>query len=150
MAMVGGHERAGTTPRWPYWLIALLALLWNAFGCLDLMMTASRNVTWLASLPPEVIDWLDGAPTWSLFTWTIGVGAGLVGALCLLARSRHAVPAFAASLLGLAGNQVWQFTSDMPKSMTSAGNVALSVMIWAIALMLLWFAVRKRGEGVLG
>lgn len=149
MATVGGRERAGARPRWPYWVIAALALWWNAFGCLDFVMTASRNPEWLASLSPETIDWLDAAPTWSLFTWALGVGGGLVGALCLLARSRHAMPAFAASLLGLAGNQLWQLTSNRPDSMASGGNLALSVGVWTIALFLLWFAVRTRRQGIL-
>jgi hypothetical protein len=146
MAGIDGQERP---TRRSYWLIAVLALLWNGFGCLDFVMTGSRNAAWLASLPPEVIDWLDAAPTWSLFTWALGVGGGLVGALCLLARSRHAVAAFAGSLLGLAGNQVWQMTSALPESLTSAGNIVFSVAIWAIALGLLWYAVKKRRDRVL-
>ncbi|HUD28479.1 MAG TPA: hypothetical protein VMQ93_06370 [Novosphingobium sp.] len=139
----------GARPGWPYWLVAVLALVWNGFGCLDWTLTAMRNAAWLAQVPPETVDWLDGAPTWSIFTWALGVWGGLVGALCLLARSRTAVLAFAASLLGLAVNQVWQATSDMPASMASGGALAVSIVIWLVALFLLWYAARKRSEGVL-
>lgn len=138
-----------TKPRWPYWLVAVLALVWNTFGCLDFTMTAMRSPEWLASLPPEVIDWLDSAPTWSLFTWALGVGGGFVGSLALLDRSRWAVPAFAGSLCGLAGNQFWQATSNMPGGMTSPANLALNGAIWAVALALLWYAAKKRRQGVL-
>lgn len=147
MARVAGNEE--TRPGRRYWLVALAALAWNAFGCLDFTMTATRNAAWLAPLPREVIDWLDAAPTWSMFTWALGVGGGLAGALCLLARSRWAVPAFAASLLGLAVNQAWQLASEPPASMTGADSIVLAVVIWAVALALLGYAVTKRREGVL-
>ncbi|EJL26504.1 hypothetical protein [Novosphingobium sp. AP12] len=145
MAAQDGTAKPGRS----YWVVAVLALVWNAFGCLDFSMTVTRNAAWLAPLPPEVIDWLDAAPVWSMFTWALGVWGGLLGALFLLGRSRLAVIAFAGSLLGLAINQIWQLTSQMPASMASPGSHALAVVIWAVALTLLWYAARKRSEGVL-
>jgi len=136
-------------PGWPYWLIAALALLWNAFGCLDFTMTAARNPDYLAQVPPEVIDWIDGAPTWTMAAWALGVGGGLLGALCLLGRLRWAVAAYVASLLGLAANHAWQFASGMPASMKTPGSLTLMACIWIAALAQLWYAVKKRREGVL-
>lgn len=149
MAGAGEQGDARVMPDRSYWVVSVLALLWNAFGCLDFSMTITRNAEWLAPLPPEVVDWLDAAPTWTMFTWALGVWGGLLGALFLLARSRLAVIAFAASLLGLAINQAWQLTSDLPVSMSSFGSRALTLVIWAVALALLWYAARKRSEGVL-
>lgn len=143
------QEEPRRRPGWGYWLVAILALTWNAFGCLDFAMTASRNPAWLASLPAPVIDWLDSAPLWSMLSWALGVWGGLAGALCLMARSSLAVPAFAASLLGLGMNQVWQLTSERPPSVTTPGNLVLSVVIWIVALSLLWYAGRGRRDGVL-
>lgn len=149
MVRVAGHGGGAVKPRWPYWVIAVLAPVWNAFGCLDFTMTVTRNAQWMAPLPPGVVDWLDAAPTWTMFTWALGVWGGLVGGMCLLARSRLAVPAFAASLLGLAVNQIWQLSTPMPNGMASPGSHALTVAIWAVALALLWYAARKRSDGVL-
>lgn len=149
MATVEGDDGPRVKPGWPFWLVAALALLWNAFGCLDFVMTVTRNAQWLAPLPPGVIDWLDAAPAWTVFTWALGVWGGLLGALCLLSRSVLAVPAFAASLLGLAVNQVWQLSAPMPEATMTPGSHVLTLVIWAVALALLWYAARKRGQGVL-
>jgi hypothetical protein len=73
----------------------------------------------------------------------------LAGSLFLLLRSGWAVTAFAASLIGLAVSQIWQFSSNMPDSMTSPGSVAFTVTIWVVALALLWYSVRMRRAGVL-
>ncbi|PNU02482.1 hypothetical protein [Novosphingobium guangzhouense] len=144
--MAGGQGKAQGRA---YWLIAVAAVLWNGFGCLDFTMTASRNPAYLAQMPVEVIDWLDSAPTWTLLPWALGVGGGLLGSLLLLVRSRWATSAFAGSILGLAVSQAWQFTVGLPPSMTTPEMLAMSVLIWAIALGLLWFAWDKQRAGVL-
>lgn len=143
------HEKGRVLPGWPYWLVAGLGLLWNAFGCLDFTLTVTRNPAWLAPLPPAVIDWLDAAPTWTLPPWALGVWGGLAGAVLLLVRSRGAVWAFAVSLLGLAVSQAWQWSTPMPGS-TDTASLVLTAAIWIIALGLLWFAWTKRRDGTLG
>lgn len=140
---------AGTRPGWMFWAVSILSLLWNAFGCIDYTLTVTRNPAYLAQFPVDAINWLDTAPTWTLATWALGVWGALAGSLLLLLRSRGAVMAFAASLAGLAVNQVWQFTSNMPASMLTPANIGITMTIWIVALALLWYAVRMRARGVL-
>jgi hypothetical protein len=136
------------TPR-HLWAVGVLALVWNAFGCTDFTMTVTRNPEWLAPLSPEMIDWLDAAPSWTVVTWALGVWGGLAGALLLLLRSRWAVAAFTASLLGLAVNQIYPFISEVPGMLTSPASIAITLVIWIVAVFLLWYAVRMRNRGVL-
>ncbi|GFE74162.1 hypothetical protein NTCA1_18110 [Novosphingobium sp. TCA1] len=123
--------------------------MWNAFGCTDFSMTVTRNPEWLAPLSPEMIDWLDAAPSWTIVTWALGVWGGLAGSLLLLLRSRWAVAAFTVSLLGLAVNQIYPFVSDVPAMLTSPASIGITLVIWAVALFLLWYAMRLRSAGVL-
>lgn len=133
-----------------YWLVAVVATLWNALGCLDFTLTAARIPAYLANVSPDVIDWLDSAPTWTLIPWAFGVGGGLAGSLLLLARSRLAVPAFAVSFAGVVVSQTWQVSNGLPPSMTTPAMLALSAAIFFAAGFLLWFAwvrVDAPGEG---
>lgn len=136
------------TPR-HLWIVGVLALVWNAFGCTDFSMTVTRNPEWLAPLSPEMIDWLDAAPSWTIVTWALGVWGGLAGSLLLLLRSRWAVAAFTISLLGLAVNQIYPFVSEVPAMLTSPASIGITLVIWGVALFLLWYAVRLRNAGVL-
>ncbi len=136
------------TPR-HLWIVGVLALVWNAFGCTDFSMTVTRNPEWLAPLSPEMIDWLDAAPSWTIVTWALGVWGGLAGSLLLLLRSRWAVAAFTISLLGLAVNQIYPFVSETPAMLTSPASIGITLVIWTVALFLLWYAVRLRNAGVL-
>ena len=82
-----------------------MALLWNGFGAFDYLMTRMRNVDYFKSAMPDadpqaVLAWVDAFPFYAQFGWGLGVWGGLVGAILLLMRSRWAVVAFAASLVG--------------------------------------------------
>lgn len=132
-----------------FWGVAVLSLLWNAFGCLDFAMTMVRNPGYLAQFPPEMIDFIDAFPAWAIVVWALGVWGALAGSMLLLLRSRWAVAAFAASLLGLALSTVYQFTAEMPEAMVTSGSLAMTAIIWIVAIGLLWFAARMRSRGVL-
>ncbi|MFC0687467.1 hypothetical protein [Novosphingobium clariflavum] len=130
------------------WLVGVLAIAWNGFGCLDYAMTVTRDPAWMAPVPPAVVDWLDAAPVWALAGWAFGVGGGLLGALLLVMRSRWAVHAFALSLLGLAANQAYLLLSPIPAAAT-LGDLALRLAIWTAALVQFFYTARLRGRGAL-
>lgn len=132
-----------------FWPLAGLSLLWNAFGAYDWLMTNGRNAAYLAQFPPEMMQYIDAMPYWALGAWALGVWAAVLGSVLLLLRSRFAVHAFGASLVGLAASTVYQMSIEMPASMTTGPMIGMTVVIWIGAVLLLWYAVRMRGRGVL-
>lgn len=132
-------------PRLPFWIFAGLSLLWNAFGAYDWLMTNAREAAYVAQFPPETMQFVDGMPYWALGAWALGVWAAVVGSVLLLLRSRFAVHAFAASLVGLAANTAYMALGGMLLS----GPVGLTLAIWVVAILLLWYAMRMRKKGVL-
>ncbi|HET9428564.1 MAG TPA: hypothetical protein VFO69_09420 [Allosphingosinicella sp.] len=132
------------------WLVGGISALWNAMGALDYTMTQTRNPTWMAQLTPDQIAWFDTAPMVAHASWAFGVWGALIGSLLLLARSRYAVIAFVLSLAGLAVNTIYQMTVPMPSGhMDSAAMIGFHVLIWAVAIVLLVYALRMRARGVL-
>lgn len=142
-------ESSGKTPV-HLWIVGILATLWNAFGAFDYLMTQTRNEAYLAGFTDPQRVYFDSFPMWMEATWAFGVWGGLLGALLLLARSRHAVTAFAVSLAGLAVSTVYQYVlSTPPADMMTGAMIAMNLVIWAVAIGLLWYAVRMRRSGVL-
>jgi hypothetical protein len=132
------------------WIVGLIGLLWNAFGCWNYAMTAYRSEVWLAELTAAQRAYIESFPAWSHAAWAIGVWFGLAGSILLLLRRRWAVPAFAISLVGLAGTAVYQFLmSSPPDEMVRGSGLVLHLVIWAIAIGLLAYAMRMRARGVL-
>ena len=132
------------------WIVGVLATLWNAGGAFDYLMTQTRNEAYLAQFTDPQRIYFESFPMWMEATWALGVWGGLLGALLLLLRSRHAVTAFAVSLAGLAVSTVYQYVlSTPPEDMMTGAMIAMNLAIWAIAIGLLWYAMRMRRSGVL-
>lgn len=123
------------------WVVGILALLWNAYGCYEYLMTETGNSAFLATLPAEWHAYWNSLPGWLTAFWALGVWGGLAGAVLLLIRSRYAVWAFALSLVGLVVDLGYQmFMTDMPASLTRG---ILGILDWAIiivAAFLLWYS----------
>jgi hypothetical protein len=132
------------------WVVAILAVLWNAFGGFDYLMTQTHNEKYLAGFTDPQRVYLDSFPLWMEAAWAFGVWGGVAGSLLLLARSRYAVAAFAVSLAGLAVSTVYQnVLSSPPAEMTGGAMLAMNLVIWAVAIGLLVYAMRMRRKGVL-
>lgn len=134
-----GGETGPRRTRWRFWVVAWLALAWNTVGCLEFALTVTRVPTFIDPLSPQMVDWLDAAPAWSVGAWALGVSCGALGALLLLARSSWAMGAFAVSLIGLAVHQVWVLGAHMPAGDTLA-SVVLRAVSCLIAAALLFYA----------
>ena len=137
------------TPGRSFWIVAVLSLLWNAFGALDYTLTNLRYAAYLKNFPTEMVQVIDAMPVWTLAAWALGVWGALAGSILLLIRSRFAIHAFAVSLLGLAVSSSYQFTLDLPASLDTKGMNAMMLVIWIIAVGLLLYAIRMRRQGVL-
>lgn len=126
---------------WHLWVVGILALLWNAFGTFAWAGTTFMAEQMLATLPDAQRDYVLSLPVWSSAAWALGVLGGLLGAALLLLRSRHAVTAFAASLLGALVNQLVYVTNPSPAGFF---NLPLTAFIIFFAVFELWYAQSVR------
>lgn len=134
------------------WAIGVIGLLWNSFGCLDYTMTKLDPVAYMTSvgMGAEEIAYTQMLPGWLSAFWALGVWGSLAGSVLLLVRSRHAVAAFAVSLIGLAVSQVYQYLDPtLPASMHSPGMVAMMLLIWGALLFFIGYARAMARRGVL-
>ena len=134
------------------WIVGVISLLWNSFGCVDYTMTKLDPAGYMQSMGmgQAEVAYIQAMPSWLSVFWALGVWGSLAGSILLLLRSRHAVTAFAVSLIGLAVSQIYQFTdSAMPESMKGGAMMVMTGVIWASLLFFLWYANRMKTAGVL-
>lgn len=132
-----------------FWIVAALSLAWNAMGAIDYTMTQTHNATWLAAATTAQRAYVDAFPVLMVALWALGVWGALAGSALLLARSPHAVTAFAVSLLGLAGTSIYQWLIAPPPGSRTTGEIAFTIALWTVAIGLLLFARAMRARGVL-
>ena len=134
------------------WIVGGLALIWNAFGGYDYLMSRMHNADYVKSMMPDadpavMFAYMDAMPGYASIGWGLGIWAGLAGAILLLLRSRFAVHAFIASLVGMALSFSYQLFVTPPPG--EANNVLIVAAIVVIGVLLLWYALRQRASGVL-
>lgn len=133
------------------WAVGVISLLWNSFGCYDYTMTKLDPTAYFKDmgLSAEALAYMDSLPAWLSGFWALGVWGSLAGSVLLLLRSRHAVTAFALSLLGLAVSQIYQWTTLMPAEMRTTAMWIMTAVIWGSLLLFLWYSARMKRAGVL-
>ena len=138
---------------WHIWVVGILSLLWNAGGGFDYVMARTQNPAYVEMIPAdfraEFLAYLDTMPVWASAGWGVGVWGSILGSVLILLRSRHAVTAFVASLVGLAVNSVYTYVVADTNLAMLAGNSAklFSAAILVILLVLTWYSLRQRTLG---
>ncbi|MEO6113092.1 MAG: hypothetical protein ABIP07_01410 [Sphingomicrobium sp.] len=138
------------------WVVGALALLWNAFGSYDYLMTRMRSLDYFRSMMPDVdpnamLAWVDAFPIYAQFGWGLGVWMGLLGSVLLLMRHRWAVPALGLSLLGAIlglGYQIF-LAPPPPPPLDEGGAAVIPWVIILVAAALFYYAHRQKQAGVL-
>ncbi|HEX8233812.1 MAG TPA: hypothetical protein VF559_10785 [Caulobacteraceae bacterium] len=140
---------AGRTP-WHLWVVGLLALLWNAYGAYDYLMSNLQGDAYLrsAGMTEPQIAYFNAMPAWMTAVWAIGVWGGVLGSVLLLMRSKWAFHVFAASLAALIVSLIYNFVLSNGREVMGSGAL-MYVVITAGAVFFLWYAWVARQRGLL-
>jgi len=131
------------------WIVAILAVLWNAVGAFDYTATQYRIESYMSQFTPDQLEYFYGFPVWMDAAWAIAIWASVLGSLSLLLRKAWAVWLFGISILGLATSTFYNFVlSDGMEIMGSEGATFTGV-IWLIALFLFFYAKAMAARKVL-
>lgn len=136
------NDAGSVKPTTVYWTVAVLGFLWNAFGGWIYSMAKFNPEVALASAPPAMREYAMNAPIWADFGYGLGVWGSLAGSVLMLLRSRHAVTAFLASLLGAIASFAGQAQAGVIEAPLAAAIVAVIVFLW-------WFSKRETANGTL-
>lgn len=127
-------------PTW-YWVVAVLAVLWECMGCMAYLSQVTMSPADMAALPPLQRDaWL-AMPSWLYAVYAIAVWIGLAGGVALLLRRRIARSLFVISLIAIVVQFGWTFTqTPILKAMGFAAAAGFPLMIALIGVVLVWFS----------
>ena len=131
---------------WHFWLVTLVALLWNGFGGYDYTMSHLQGETYYRAMgmTDAQIAYMATYPVWMHAVWATGVWGSVLGSILFVARSRWAFHAFALSTLGAAGALAYNLLAPGAAAIMSP---AMPCVIVAICIFFTWYAwtMTKRG-----
>ena len=137
-----------TTPR-AFWIVSIVALLWNLAGVAAYLMQVTMSPEALAALSEAEQALYADIPAWATGAYAIAVFAGTLGSILLLMRKALALPVFVVSLVGILvqmGQALFMTDVLAVRGATAAiGPVAIIV----IAVFLVWYSDNAKKKGLL-
>ena len=135
-----------TTAPWHLWLVGVVTLLFNSMGIISYTTTKLGMLAEMG-LTPSQIAFMDSYPAWVSGFWALGVWGAFAGSVLLLLRSRFAVAAMWAALVGLLVTTIYHYVLiEVPADMQAP---ALDMAIWVVTVFLLLYARAMAARGVL-
>jgi len=124
-------------PIW-FWIISVVALLWNGAGVMMYLTHAFMTDEMIAELPKEQqAEFLAEHPAWYTAAFALAVFCGALGCIALLIRKKWAHPLFIISALGAIVQHAYVFTNT---EMTGATIYIMPILVIVVCLFLIWFA----------
>lgn len=130
---------ANKHPTW-FWMVAILALLWNLIGVFAFVMQVNMSPGALAELPEAQRGLYESQPTWVTAAFAVAVFAGALGSLMLVLSKKLAAPLLELSLLAILVQMTYMFFLSDTFAIMGSGAMAMPIAIIVIAVLLVWFA----------
>lgn len=150
MSEAGMPAHAGRLP-WHFWAVAIFAILWNAFGAVDYVLSQTANADYFAAMgvTAEQASYMETMPLWRHAVWAVGVWGAVLATLCLVLRRRWAVALFALSLLCIAVSLVFVMVDAEARALAGQMGLVMPAILFAIGAFEVLYAEAMRKRGVL-
>lgn len=130
---------AARLPR-TFWIVAVLATLWNLTGLAMFSLQATMSPEALAAMSPGQREVLLATPAWINIAYALAVIGGVLGGVGLLLRKRWAVAMFALSLAALLVQVIGTFLVTPAWQAMGPTALVFPALLLVIAFALLGFA----------
>lgn len=135
--------------RAPIWFrsLALIGLLWNAFGVYMYLKSVRMFGDPLIGLDPAHRALAESVPAWVTGAFAVAVFAGLLGSLLMVLGKRLASPVLLLSLLAVIVQSAWIVLASDARAVEGALALVMPGIITLVAILLVWLAARGAARG---
>ncbi len=127
-------------PKASFWIISVIALIWNLMGVFAYLTQAYMSDEILAALPDTERALYENLPAWVTAAYAIAVFGGTIGAILLLLKKKLSVQFFTISLLGVIIQMSYNFFMSNTLDVYGPGSIVMPIMIIVIAFYLVWYS----------
>lgn len=136
-------------PFW-YWVIAVVALLWNLLGCVFFATEMFAQEAAIQSMSEPQKEWARSIPGWIYVVYGLAVTSGVAGSIGLLRRKAWTIPLFALCLAAVVVQMAYTMLIGGGLKVMGPSGAAMPTLVIAIAAALLGFSWFARSRDWLG
>lgn len=132
-----------------FWVIGIVALLWNLSGVYFYLQQAYMTEEDLLALPLEQQPLYENIPAWVTGAFAIAVFGGTLACILLLMRKKLATPLFLISLLAIIVQTTYNVFMSKAMEVYGPSGMIMPAMIVLAGIFLLWYSKKKESAGIL-
>lgn len=136
-----------TKPTATFWIISVLALLWNIMGVMAYIMHVTMTPETLQALPAEEQVLYTDVPVWATAAFAIAVWGSTLACVLLILRRKLATPVFIISFAAIIVQMVHQLFISKSIEVYGPGGAVMPAMIILIAAFLIWYSRKATALG---
>ncbi len=134
-------------PVW-FWVVSVVALLWNLMGAMAYLSQAFITDEDKAMLPADKLELMENTPAWATAAFAIAVWAGVLGCIGLLVRKKWARPVLLLSLFGILVQMAYPFfMTNAAEVYGAVEGVVMPLLLIGIGIGLVLFAKSSQNKG---
>ncbi|KAA3617758.1 MAG: hypothetical protein D8M58_00595 [Calditrichaeota bacterium] len=138
-------ENTAAKIHWSFWVIAIVALIWNLMGVMNYLMQMSSEV--MASYPESHRAIIESRPAWATGAFAIAVFCGSIGCILLLLKKSSSFYLFIASLVGVILTMIHSMSVDT-SSISGPFEMAMMILMpLLVAIFLIWYSKHSENKG---
>ena len=134
-----------STPIW-FWVVAVVALLWNMMGGMIFLTEVFAQESMLESMTEPQKEWARSTPMWIYVVFAIAVITGLAGSVCLLMRKRLAVPLFLVGFVAVVIQMVYTMLIAGGLQVMGPSGAIMPAVVVTLALVWLLFSLLSKSK----
>ena len=136
-------------PTTGFWIIGVLALLWNLMGVMQYLIQAYMTDETLQALPEAERALYENAPAWVTGAFAIAVFGGLLGCILLLLRKKSATTLLLISMAGILVQMTYSLFMSNAREVYGTTALLMPLMVLAIGAFLIWYSKQMTAKGIL-
>ncbi|MDG1528294.1 MAG: hypothetical protein P8I51_02295 [Polaribacter sp.] len=131
-----------------FWMIGIIALLWNSMGVDAYIQQAYNTERHQAMYPePKQLEIVNNLPSWLTAVFAIAVFAGLLGCILMLFKKKMANLFFKFSLFAVIIQTIYNLFINEGKDMYGAFEYSMLISIPIAAIFLMLYSKKSTEKG---
>ena len=134
-------------PNVGFWIIGVIALIWNLMGVMVYIAQAFMTNEMLAALPENEQALYADVPAWVTAAFAIAVFGGVLGCVLLLIRKKMASVVFMISFAAIIAQMIYNFFLSNTMEVYGPGGMVMPIMVIIFGAFLIWYSKGTTRKG---
>jgi hypothetical protein len=136
-----------TKPATWFWVVSVIALLWNLMGVMAYVMHVTMTPEALNALPAQERALYTDVPLWATAAFAVAVWGSTLGCILLLIRRKLATPVFVISFIAILLQMIHSVFISNSIAVYGPGGLVMPIMVLVIGLYLIVFSRQAASKG---